>query len=174
AGGTDYDKGWLDSVAAVAASPPGDRERVSSSVAGDPPSEAKLDRVRELGMIDQVRFPGSLDDVRAASASCHAGFVSSYREASSFACREIMGSGSPASVTDAGGSPENVTDGVDGWIVPVRDVAAMTARSRLMSDDPAQVRTVGANARQTAERDFNSARFAQATVDVYQRTLGGH
>ena len=29
-------------------------------------------------------------------------------------------------------------------------------------------------ARQTAERDFNLARFAQATVDVYQRTLGGH
>ena len=60
-------------------------------VAGDPPSEAKLARVRELGMIDQVRFPGLLDDVRASLASCHAGFVLSYREALSFACREIMG-----------------------------------------------------------------------------------
>ena len=48
-------------------------------VAGDPPSEAKLARVRELGMIDQVRFPGLLDDVRASLASCHAGFVLSYR-----------------------------------------------------------------------------------------------
>lgn len=174
AGGTDYDKGWLDLVAAVAALPPGDRERVLLLVAGDPPSEAKLDRVRELGMIDQVRFPGLLDDVRAALASCHAGFVLSYREALSFACREIMGLGLPALVTDAGGLPENVTDGVDGWIVPVRDLAAMTARLRLMLDDPEQVRAMGRNARQTAERDFNLARFAQATVDVYQRTLGGH
>ena len=91
AGGTDYDKGWLDLVAAVAALPPEDKARVLLMVAGDPPSEAKLARVRELGMIDQVRFPGLLDDVRASLASCHAGFVLSYREALSFACREIMG-----------------------------------------------------------------------------------
>ena len=143
-------------------------------VAGDPPNEAKLARVRELGMIDQVRFPGLLDDVRAALASCHAGFVLSYREALSFACREIMGLGLPALVTNAGGLPENVTDGVDGWIVPVRDVAAMTARLQDMLAHPEQVRAMGANARATSLRDFNLTRFAQATVDVYQRTLAGH
>lgn len=174
AGGTDYDKGWLDLVAAVAALPPGDKERVLLLVAGDPPSEDKLARVRELGMIEQVRFPGLLDDVRAALASCHAGFVLSYREALSFACREIMGLGLPALVTNAGGLPENVTDGVDGWVVPVRDVAAMTARLRVMLDAPERVRKMGANARETAVRDFNLARFAQATVDVYQRALNGY
>lgn len=173
AGGTDYDKGWLDLVAAVAALPPEDKARVLLMVAGDPPSEAKLARVRELGMIDQVRFPGLLDDVRASLASCHAGFVLSYREALSFACREIMGLGLPALVSDAGGLPENVTDGVDGWIVPVRDVPAMTARLRLMLDQPEMVRQMGRNARETALRDFNLHRFAAATLDVYQRTLAG-
>ncbi|MFF7397199.1 glycosyltransferase [Achromobacter sp. NPDC008082] len=173
AGGTDYDKGWLDLVAAVAALPPADKARVLLMVAGDPPSEAKLARVRELGMIDQVRFPGLLDDVRAALASCHAGFVLSYREALSFACREIMALGLPALVTNAGGLPENVTDGVDGWIVPVRDVAAMTDKLRFMLDHPDTVRAMGAKARETALRDFNLDRFAAATVDVYQRTLDG-
>ena len=75
--------------------PPEDKARVLLMVAGDPPSEAS-GGVRELGMIDQVRFPGLLDDVRASLASCHAGFVLSYREALSFACREIMGLGLPA------------------------------------------------------------------------------
>ncbi|MBB1596918.1 glycosyltransferase [Achromobacter sp. UMC46] len=173
AGGTDYDKGWLDLVAAVAALPPADKARVLLMVAGDPPSEAKLARVRELGMIDQVRFPGLLDDVRAALASCHAGFVLSYREALSFACREIMGLGLPALVTDAGGLPENVTDGVDGWIVPVRDVPAMTAKLRFMLDHPDTVRAMGARARETSLRDFNLDRFAAATVEVYQRTRDG-
>lgn len=173
AGGTDYDKGWLDLVAAVAALPPADKARVLLMVAGDPPSEAKLARVRELGMIDQVRFPGLLDDVRAALASCHAGFVLSYREALSFACREIMGLGLPALVTDVGGLPENVTDGMDGWIVPVRDVPAMTATLRFMLDHPEALRAMGARARETSLRDFNLDRFAAATVDVYQRTLGG-
>lgn len=173
AGGTDYDKGWLDLVAAVAALPPADKARVLLMVAGDPPSEAKLARVRELGMIDQVRFPGLLDDVRAALASCHAGFVLSYREALSFACREIMGLGLPALVSDAGGLPENVTDGVDGWIVPTRDIPAMTAKLRFMLDNPEAVRQMGQKARETSLRDFNLERFAAATVDVYQRTLGG-
>jgi glycosyltransferase involved in cell wall biosynthesis len=172
AGGTDYDKGWLDLVAAVAALPPEDRKRVLLMVAGDPPNEAKLARVRELGMIDQVRFPGLLDDVRAALASCHAGFVLSYREALSFACREIMGLGLPALVSDAGGLPENVTDGVDGWIVPARDVPAITAKLRFMLDHPDAVRAMGAQARETSLRDFNLERFAAATLDVYRRALG--
>ena len=170
-GGTDYDKGWLDLVAAAAALPAADKARVRLLVAGDPPSEAKLARVRELGMIDQVVFPGLLDDVRAALASCHAGFVLSYREALSFACREIMGLGLPALVSDAGGLPENVTDGVDGWIVPARDVAAMTAKLRFMLDHPEAVRAMGAQARETALRDFNLERFASATLDVYRRAL---
>jgi len=173
AGGTDYDKGWLDLVAAAAALPPADKARVLLMVAGDPPSEAKLARVRELGMIDQVKFPGLLDDVRAALASCHAGFVLSYREALSFACREIMALGLPALVSDAGGLPENVTDGVDGWIVPARDIPAMTAKLRFMLDNPEAVRLMGHNARETSLRDFNLERFAAATVDVYQRTLAG-
>ncbi|MGY6271064.1 glycosyltransferase [Achromobacter denitrificans] len=171
AGGTDYDKGWLDLVAAAAALPPADKARVLLMVAGDPPSDAKLARVRELGMIEQVRFPGLLDDVRPALAACDAGFVLSYREALSFACREIMGLGLPALVSDAGGLPENVTDGVDGWIVPVRDVPAMTARLRFMLDHPEAMRAMGAKARETAVRDFNLHRFAAATVDVYRHAL---
>jgi len=174
AGGTDYDKGWLDLVAAAAALPPADKARVLLMVAGDPPSEAKLARVRELGMIDQVKFPGLLDDVRAALAACHAGFVLSYREALSFACREMMGLGLPVLVSNAGGLPENVTDGVDGWIVPMRDVPAMTAKLRFMLDNPDAVRAMGQKARETSLRDFNLERFAAATLDVYQRTLAGH
>ncbi|KGD94199.1 transferase [Achromobacter sp. RTa] len=171
AGGTDYDKGWLDLVAAVAALPPADKARVLLMVAGDPPNEAKLARVRELGMIDQVKFPGLLDDVRPALAACHAGFVLSYREALSFACREIMSLGLPALVSDAGGLPENVADGVNGWIVPARDVPAIAARLRFMLDHPDALRAMGAKARETSVNDFNLKRFAAATLDVYQRTL---
>ena len=109
--------------------------------------------------------------MRASLAACHAGFVLSYREALSFACREIMGLGLPALVSDAGGLPENVTDGVDGWVVPVRDVPAITAKLRFMLDHPDAVRTMGALARETAVRDFNLQRFAAATQDVYRRTL---
>ncbi|QII85957.1 glycosyltransferase family 4 protein [Bordetella hinzii] len=171
AGGTDFDKGWLDLVEAAGSLPPELRVRVRILVAGDPPNEAKLARVRDAGMQDQMVFPGLLDDVRAALASCHVGFVLSYREALSFACREMMAIGRPVLASDAGGLPENITPGRDGWIVPARDVPAIATALRAMLADPETLRRMGLAAREKAARDFNLHDFAQATLDVYTQAL---
>ncbi|AOB38888.1 glycosyltransferase family 4 protein [Bordetella parapertussis] len=171
AGGTDYDKGWLDLVAAAGSLPAPLRERVRILVAGDPPNQAKLDRVREHGMQDQMVFPGLLDDVREALGACDAGYVLSYREALSFACREMMALGRPVLASNAGGLPENITAGRDGWVVPVRDVPAIAAVLREMLEQPERLAEMGCQARATAEREFGLRDFAQATLAVYQRTL---
>lgn len=173
AGGTDYDKGWLDLVEAAGGLPSAQRQRILILVAGDPPSEAKLARVRAAGMQGQVVFPGLLDDVRDALACCHAGFVLSYREALSYACREMMALGLPALVSNAGGLPENVADGVDGWVVPVRDVPAIAQVLQAMLQGPARVAAMGAAARRTAVGEFGLADFTQATLDVYRQALAG-
>ncbi|MVW72719.1 glycosyltransferase [Bordetella sp. 02P26C-1] len=174
AGGTDYDKGWLDLVSAAGTLPPALRSRIRILVAGDLPNDDKRARVKAAGMQDQVVFPGLLDDVRDALACCHVGFVLSYREALSYACREVMSLGLPALVSNAGGLPENVTDGHDGWIVPVRDTAAIAERLRWMLQDPARVAQMGAAARRTAVEQFGLARFAAATLEVYGQALRGN
>jgi glycosyltransferase involved in cell wall biosynthesis len=171
AGGTDYAKGWLDLVAAAATLPPGERERVLLLVAGEPPSEAMRDRVRALGLSRQVVFPGVLDDVRGALACCHVGFVLSYRETLSFACREMMSLSLPTLVTNVGGLPENVRDGFNGWIVPVHDVTAMKDKLRFMLAHPEQVAIMGARAREISVRDFGLDTFVEATLGVYRRVL---
>ncbi|MBV7486731.1 glycosyltransferase family 4 protein [Bordetella sp. BOR01] len=171
AGGTDYDKGWLDLVEAAGSLPANQRERILILVAGDPPNEAKLARVHAAGMRGQVVFPGLLDDVRDALACCHAGFVLSYREALSYACREMMSLGLPALVSNAGGLPENVTDGVDGWIMPVRDVPAIATVLQSMLQDPDRLAAMGAAARRTAVGHFGLACFAQATLNAYRQAL---
>lgn len=171
AGGTDYDKGWLDLLAAIAALPSAQRQQFRVMVAGDIPNEAKMARVRELGMTEQVVFPGLLDDVRPALAACDVGFVLSYREALSFACREVMSLGLPALISDAGGLPENVRDGQDGWIVPVRDPQAIGRVLQSILADPSRVAAMGQAARDKSVREFNLDRFVSATADVYQRAL---
>lgn len=170
-GGTDYEKGWLDLLAGMALLAPEERQRFRVMVAGDLPNEAKMARVRELGLQDQVVFPGLLDDVRPALAACDVGFVLSYREALSFACREVMSLGLPALVSDAGGLPENVTNGHDGWIVPVRDPDAIAAVLRAILADPGRVGAMGAAAREKSLKDFNLARFVASTLNVYQAAL---
>lgn len=173
AGGTDYDKGWLDLLAGLAMLAPHERQCFRVLVAGDLPDDAKMARVRELGLQDQVVFPGLLDDVRPALAACDVGFVLSYREALSFACREVMSLGLPALISNVGGLPENVTDGRDGWVVPVRDPAAIADVLRGMLADPGRIGVMGAAAREKSQREFNLARFVEGTYAVYQAALDG-
>jgi glycosyltransferase involved in cell wall biosynthesis len=170
-GGTDIDKGWLDLLAAIALLPMEQQDQFRVLVAGDSPNAMKRDRVRALGMSSKVVFPGLLDDVRPALAACDIGFVLSHREALSFACREQMAMGLPELVSDSGGLPENVTHGVDGWIVPVRNPQAVAQVLAAILADRSRVSVMGHAARQKATREFTLARFAADTCAVYRRTL---
>lgn len=168
-GGTDLEKGWIDLVEAIAVLPENIRSRFHVVVAGDPPPSALVAKVSALGMSAQVSFPGLLDDVRPLLAACDVGFVLSFQEALSFACRELMALGLPVIVTRVGGLPENLTDGEEGWIVPVRDVFALSEVLRKIAEHPELIAQFGVAARAHAEQFFNLTDFAQQTLAVYQR-----
>jgi len=170
-GGTDYDKGWLDLVSALAQLPVAQRSRFRIVVAGDLPDQVKVDKVRALGLEEQVLFAGLSDDVRPILAACDIGFVLSYREALSYACRESLALGLPTLISNAGGLPENLLDGVEGWIVPARDPAAIAAVLRNLCDDIQRLRTMGIAARRKSEREFNLTLFRRRTLAVYEQAL---
>jgi glycosyltransferase involved in cell wall biosynthesis len=168
AGGTDLEKGWLDLVCALAQLPEPLRARFHLVVAGDPPKSELLAQVSELGLLSQVSFPGLLDDVRPLLAACDVGFVLSYQEALSFACRELMALGLPVLVTRVGGLPENLVDGVQGWIVGPRDVSGMSEVLLKIADQPDVLSQLGRAARAHAEKYFNLHDFSRETFEVYQ------
>ena len=170
-GGTDYDKGWLDLVAALAQLPPAQRSLFRIVVAGDLPDKGKVDKVRALDLEGQVLFPGLSDDVRPILAACDIGFVLSYREALSYACRETLALGLPTLISNAGGLPENLADGVEGWIVPSRDPAAIAAVLRTMLSDTSGLKAMGIAARRKSELEFNLSLFRQRTLSVYEQAL---
>ena len=73
---------------------------------------------------------------------------------------EAFARGRPVVASDAGGLADIVTDGVDGWLFPPRDVAALTEVLRGLSRE--RVAVAGARARETYERRFTQARYAAA------------
>jgi len=168
AGGTDYEKGWLDLVTAVSLLSPEQRCRFHIVVIGDPPNALKRAQVADCGMAEQVSFPGLLDDVRPWLAACDIGYVLSYQEALSFACRELMALGLPVLVTSVGGLPENLTDQREGWIVPPRSPELIQNVLKKILLQPEQLSQMGALARQRAEREFGLAEFVKATLAIYQ------
>jgi starch synthase len=66
--------------------------------------------------------------------------------------QEAMCSGTPVVTTPCGGGPECITDGVDGWIVPPRDIDALVERLRDCAAHRDRVVAVGRAARARAER----------------------
>jgi len=66
--------------------------------------------------------------------------------------QEAMCCGTPVVTTPCGGGPECITDGVDGWLVPPRDVDALVERFRAAARDRELAFAVGRAARARAER----------------------
>lgn len=172
--GTAAYKGWMDLLEAVATLAPELRRRLRIVIAGVPPKNAERERVAALGLQDTVVFPGVLTDPRPMVAALDAGFVLSYDvETISFACREMMAMGKPVLLSNYAGLPENLEPGKDGWLVPVRDRAAIAAAVTSILEQRASLPVMGVAARAHAERDFGLPLFVQRTEAVYQALLAG-
>lgn len=170
-GGTDYDKGWLDLLTALTLLPEEQRRMCRVIVAGAPLKSDKVDLVTRLGVSDLAVFPGLVDDVRPLLAACDVGFVLSYREALSYACREAMATGLPTLVSNVGGLPENIEDGVDGWIVPPKAPEAIATVLSSILSRPGLVKQMGAAARKKSESDFAMTPFVERTLSVYRSVV---
>jgi glycosyltransferase involved in cell wall biosynthesis len=173
--GTAAHKGWMELIEAIATLPVERRTRIDVLLCGKPPIAEQTRRIAALGLASQVKFAGMLDDVRPAIAAIDAGFVLSYGvETISFACREMMAMAKPVLVSDYAGLPENIAPDVDGWVVPVRDRAAIATAVDALLDLPAdRLAAMGAAARAKAEREFGLATFVAATEAVYAELMPG-
>jgi glycosyltransferase involved in cell wall biosynthesis len=81
---------------------------------------------------------------------------------------EAMAYAVPPIVTNCGGSPEIVVDGVSGLVVPIADPAALAAAiGRLYEDRELRAR-LGAAARERIRRDFRIETTIAETLDLYR------
>ena len=71
---------------------------------------------------------------------------------------EAMACGRPVIVSENTFGDDVITDGVDGFVVPIRDAAAIAERVRLLADDPSLRADMGLAARRRAE-DFAWERY---------------
>ncbi|WP_250450929.1 glycosyltransferase family 4 protein [Caballeronia sp. ATUFL_M2_KS44] len=168
--GFDSYKGTTDMIAAVAALPADLREQVVVVVVGTEPNDEQRQSIDALNMKDHVQVVGFVENVADFIATFDVGFVLSYAvETVSFACREMMAMAKPVIVTRYAGLPENIDDGVDGWIVEPRNVEALSATLESIIAGRSQLPAIGARARARAVREFSGKRFIDATEAVYRR-----
>jgi glycosyltransferase involved in cell wall biosynthesis len=116
-----------------------------------------------------VTFLGSLPPagVRAQLATSSLFILPSHEEGQPIAILEAMAAGLPVVVTTIGANPDVVRDGVDGFLVPPRDPAALADAVGRLVGDPALRARMGASARQRAHQHFDRGVLRRRLLDEY-------
>lgn len=102
-----------------------------------------------------IEYFGEQEDVRPYLAQCSVFILPSYREGTPKAVLEAMSTGRPVITTDAVGCRETVTDGQNGFLVPVKDIDAICKCMEKLINDMSLTEKMGAKGRQMAEDIFD-------------------
>ncbi|MCD8496943.1 MAG: glycosyltransferase [Alphaproteobacteria bacterium] len=116
-----------------------------------------------------VEWLGKVDDMPALLAEC-AVFVypSYYREGIPKVLLEAAASGKPIVTTDHPGCREAVEDGVNGFLVPVRNALKTAEATQKILEDGKLQKAMSKASRNRAEEEFNVAKIVTETLDVYK------
>lgn len=101
-----------------------------------------------------IELMGFADDPQSAIAQCSVFVLLSYREGVPRTVLEAMSMGRPIITTDAPGCRETVEDGLNGFLVPVRDVENTVIAMKKLYDSNLRSR-MGAYSRQIAVKKFD-------------------
>lgn len=141
-------------------------------LAGSGSAEPQLrERARRLGISDAVAFLGWQEDVGALHARWSVFAAPSIEEGLGLAALEAMASRLPVVASATGGLTELVDDRSTGFLVPVRDSAALARRVDLLLSDASLRVRMGEAGAERARRDFAPTRMVDAVGALYDRVL---
>lgn len=123
--------------------------------------------VKELSLTPWVNFLGHRDDIADLLAALDIFVLPSHSEGVSRSLLEAMASGLPVVVSDAGGSPEVVQSEVNGLLVPVKNVPALTQALIRLLADPDWAKQMGLAASQRVADNFSLDRLGQELNEMY-------
>jgi glycosyltransferase involved in cell wall biosynthesis len=143
-------------------------------LAGDGPERGPAERLAyDLKVDKYVRFLGKQDHMERLIPRMHALHLPSELEAFGLAALEAMACGVPPVATRAGGVPDLIEHGVDGFMEPVGDTNAQAMTLIRLLTDGALFNRVSAAARHTAVSRFCSDLIIPRYEHYYAEICGG-
>lgn len=141
---------------------------------GEGPYRARLERaIAAAGLAGRVLLTGRLHDselhawYEAADLFVHPTLY----EGSSIVTLEAMAHRRAIVATTAGGLPDKVRRGVNGWLVAPGDASALAAAVSGALADPERLRSMGLESRAIVEREFSWQHTGAATIRMYDDLL---
>ncbi len=132
------------------------------------PSALKREEIEALCDGDYVQWLGYRTDVKELlTKSSIVAFPSYYREGLPKSLIEANAIGRPIITTDSIGCRDTVEDGVNGFIIPIKDSERLAEKIRILVNDPDLRRKMGKEARKIAERDFSIDKVVEKHMKIY-------
>jgi glycosyltransferase involved in cell wall biosynthesis len=119
-----------------------------------------------------IKYLGVVDDVRPLIHQSDVVILPSYREGIPRSLLEAISMGKPIITTDAPGCREVVEDGKNGFLVPVKDVEALTnAMIKFIELTEEERQEMGHYSREKAIREFDEKIIVKKYIEVIEEVL---
>ncbi len=137
--------------------------------------EALKAQAEETGISENVIFTGFVSDVAPYYNIMNLNLNCSWgTETSCLALSEGMSLSVPAIATTYGGNPYMITEGINGYLVPEKDPAAMAEKILLLIGDSEALGRLSVGARKMYEKKFTASAMTRQLEDLYERTYAAH
>ena len=129
-------------------------------VAGEGPDRGRLEAlIKELGLEENVRLLGTTGESEVINLLQRSdAFILpsvGLGEAAPVSVMEAMACGLPVICSRIGGTPDMISDGIDGFLTPQKDVEAILSAVEHLTNDLELRARIGKAARARAEREFD-------------------
>lgn len=131
-----------------------------------------MDYVKECDVVDRVEFLGERTDVADILRTFDAYILCSLYEGMSVSLLEAMSSSLPCIVTNVGGNVELIRDGENGFLVPVKDPAAISSCVEKLMDDADLCKKMGKANRKLVEEKYSLDAMCAGYEREYERIMG--
>ena len=140
-------------------------------IAGEGPLRHKLEtQIERFGLGERVRLLGHRQDLAGLMRAVDLFVLPSYREGTPRVISEALAAGLPIVATNVDGIPEQVEHGVNGLLVPPRQVRPLVSAMLALADDEAQRVHMGKNSQERAQK-FSQRTMVAALDELYQDLL---
>jgi len=143
-------------------------------IIGDGPERQQvLYTIHDLDLSGRVVLHGRLDTAGVLNQlHCADVFLlSSLSEGISNAVLEAMSCGVPVVTTDCGGMREAITNGVEGFVVPIMDPQALAEVLFKLAEEPKMRQKMGMAGREKIIRSFNLSEQVASWVDLFSEVM---
>ena len=152
-----------------------ERPQTRFVLVGQGPQERALRAYADkLRLGDHVHFAGAVDHqaVVAYFSACDVLALSSLYEGTGLVLVEAAAAQRPAVTTDVAGAEDVIQEALSGFIVPIRDDAALADRLNVILDSSRLARTMGRRACDHVRDRFRPEMLLERLIDLWTRTAG--